>query len=116
LSFGTGESLFGGSVTMIVRARLRRRRHERPSARDAAEVRVLADAAHELGQRLAAVRRRARARHEQADGAVASELAQLPARHVVEDDDAEGRRSGNRLRRRGCRGDYPGERDEAEKE
>jgi len=47
---------------------------------------------------------------------VPRELAQLPAGHVVEDDDAEGRGSGDRLGYSGRRGDDAGEHDEAEKE
>ena len=82
----------------------------------AAEVRVLLATAHELRERLTAVRRRAGAGHEQPDGAVAREEPQLPTRHVVDDDDAEGRGGRHRPRRRGADGDERRERDQAEKE
>ncbi len=74
------------------------RRQEDRALRDAAEVRVHLPPAHELRERLPAVRRRAGAGDEEADGAVPREVAQLPPGDVVEDDDAERRRPGHRLR------------------
>ena len=92
------------------------RGQERRPLRHAAEVCVLLAAADELCERLAAVRRRPGTGDEQPDGAVTREQAQLPARHVVDDDDAEGRGGRHRPRRRRAGGHERREHDQAEKE